>query len=127
MDYTKLTKQDLIKLLEDSDVEVVESLKAKIKDLERTNEELRNMEYTRIKEKEIIGGKLAKAEEEQVENKGKIKFLEHKLNELAQLFETYVVSYKDQVSLIGVLHRNAKSIEELLDSKIESFNGGKQQ
>ena len=123
-DYTKLTKQELIQMLEQADINIIEELRLELADVKRTNEELRNAEFTRNEEKNKLIAQITTLGNQVADEKQKVGFLEMKLNELANVFEAYANSFKDQVSLIGVLHRNAKSIEELLDSKIEKYNGG---
>jgi hypothetical protein len=46
------------------------------------------------------------------------------VNKLAGLFEEYVGSYKDQVSMLGVLLKNTQTVEKYLQGKIEEFNQG---
>lgn len=128
-DYTKLTKSELIKLIEESSADVVQSLRDQNLDLQRTNEELRNAEFSRKNTEDNHHAVLNKVSEELRNEKEKVKFMEGKFDELAALFEELGNSFKDQISLLGVLHRNAKTVEQLFDMKLEKYNnpGGNKQ
>lgn len=133
MDYSKLTKQELLEKLEGLQCEDCGDLKLqlkdakyKIKDLEASNAEIRKNEYdfrsessqTIETQKETI--KTIGAEKSEL--KLQLTFMEDKFKELAEIFEEYVKAFKGQNVLLGAFNRNTQYIEEYLDLKIKKFN-----
>lgn len=51
------------------------------------------------------------------------KFLEEKFNDLAKIFEEYMVAFKDQIKLSEVMYKNNNYVLEALEIKIKKFNG----
>jgi predicted RNase H-like nuclease (RuvC/YqgF family) len=100
----------------------------KIKDLQKSNDEIRKSEYDfRSESSKIITNQKATIDGLQNDNKelkGQVKFMEGKFNELAQIFEEYVKAFKDQNALLGAFNRNREYIESYLDLKINKFNNG---
>jgi predicted transcriptional regulator len=135
MEYSKLTKQELINHIESLACEDCGDLKVnlsdanyKIKDLQKSNDDLRKSEYDfRSESSRVITnqqGTIQSLEEEKKELKLQIKFMETKFNELAEIFEEYVKAFKDQNALLGAFNRNREYIENHLDLKINKFNNG---
>jgi predicted nuclease with TOPRIM domain len=133
MDYSKLTKQELLEKLEVLQCEDCGDLKLnlkdaeyKIKDLEKSNEEIRKNEYEfRAEASRTIqtnNEQIGVLSTENTELKSQLKFMEDKFKELAALFEEYVKAFKDQNALLGVFNRNTQYIEQHLDAKIKKFN-----
>lgn len=133
MDYSKLTKQELLDKLEGFQCEDCGDLKLelkdakyRIKDLEASTSEIRKNEYdfraeasqTIETHKETI--KTIGAEK--AELKLQLKFMEDKFKELAEFFEEYVGAFKDQTALLGAFNRNMNYVQEHLDLKIKKFN-----
>jgi hypothetical protein len=133
MDYSKLTKQELQDKLEALKCEDCGDLKLKlkdadykIKDLEKSNAEIRKNEYEYRAEAsqtiEAQKGTIKTLTTEKNDFKLQLNFMEDKFKELASLFEEYVKAFKDQNALLGVLTRNTQYIEQHLDLKIKKFN-----
>lgn len=135
MEYSKLTKQELIDHIESLTCEDCGDLKVglndanyKIKDLQKSNDEIRKSEYDfRSESSKIITNQqevIKGLEEEKQELKLRVKFMESKFNDLAEIFEEYVKAFKDQNALLGAFNRNREYIESFLDLKINKFNNG---
>lgn len=152
MDFIKMTKAELItelseaiKKLDDYEVSIKHTEEATLTINNQLNaaiklrDEAVNQEFNLRKEKEKIEKEfydlqtkfiqLEVADKDQLKKledtyNSKIKLLEGKLNSLAELFEEYIKSYKDQISIIDLFTRNIKSIDALLDKKITDYNGG---
>jgi predicted nuclease with TOPRIM domain len=133
MDYSKLTKQELLEQLEAMQCEDCGDIKLKlkdaeykIKDLEKSNAEIRKNEYEfRAEASQTIEAQKGTIKTLTTENndlKLQLNFMEDKFKELAALFEEYVKAFKDQNALLGVFNRNTQYIEQHLDAKIKKFN-----
>lgn len=52
----------------------------------------------------------------------KIEYLTQELNMLADLFNECVTIYKDQLTLFAITANNVKTIQQVLDAKIDAYN-----
>jgi predicted RNase H-like nuclease (RuvC/YqgF family) len=104
--------------------EQIAKLEAQVKDLTKTNEELRNSEYSKRKELQEVVAEKQKKEELIVAKESEIALLKAELNKLASLFDEYIVNFKDQNKLLQVFVRNTQNIEAFLQSKIDAYNKG---
>lgn len=143
MDYTKLTKQELLDLLKEKEDNIFtcescdkecQNLEQLVKEKEKALEdqikardeaitksiEFENQCKSLKREQEHIE-KLFKQEKENLQNS--LKFMEEKFTELAKLFDEYIVAFKDQVKLSEVTSRNNNYVLQALELKIKKFNG----
>ena len=104
--------------------EQIAKLEEQVKDLTKTNEELRNSEYSKRKELQEVTAEKQKKEELIVAKESEIAMLKAELNKLASLFDEYIVNFKDQNKLLQVFVRNTQNIEAFLQSKIDAYNKG---
>ena len=104
--------------------EQIAKLETQVKDLTKTNEELRNSEYSKRKELQEVTAEKQKKEELIVAKESEIVMLKAELNKLASLFDEYIVNFKDQNKLLQVFVRNTQNIEAFLQSKIDAYNKG---
>jgi hypothetical protein len=61
--------------------------------------------------------------QEKVNQEKSYKFLEEKFNELAKLFEEYMLAFKEQIKLSEVMFKNNNYVLQALEIKIKKFNG----
>jgi hypothetical protein len=61
--------------------------------------------------------------QEKVNQENSYKFLEEKFNELAKLFEEYMLAFKEQIKLSEVMFKNNNYVLQALEIKIKKFNG----
>lgn len=129
MDYTKLTKQELIETIETMEKDISKlkpeneslhlsnvSLEHQVNDSKTRVDQLRNESF----EKQRKIAELEQNLNSKIEN---IKFLENQLNGLTDLFNEIYVGLKDQNALLGVYNRNINNFQERIDAKISKFNG----
>jgi hypothetical protein len=139
MDYSKLTKQELLDILTNQEVQKdksgyferqVEDLQKLVKEKERALEDQIKArdsaisETMRLQETVIEKEYVIKTNAEQKINQEKsYKFLEEKFNDLAKLFEEYMTAFKDQIKISEVMYKNSNYVLQALEIKIKKFNG----
>jgi hypothetical protein len=139
MDYSKLTKQELLDVLTNQETQKdksgyferqVEDLQKLVKEKERALEDQIKArdsaisETMRLQETVIEKEYVIKTNAEQkITQEKSYKFLEEKFNELAKLFEEYMTAFKDQIKLSEVMHKNSNYVLQALEIKIKKFNG----
>jgi hypothetical protein len=143
MDYSKLTKQELLDelLKRDYNSGNEEKIKQDLKTLTLENEELQKALKDQIKARDAaIASEHSKGKELDVLKKDfeitnefnqkqkevsekNYKFLENRFNEMAELFQEYINAYKNHMSLSEAILKNGTYVVNALDLKIKKFNG----
>jgi len=129
MDYTKLKKEELIKLLEENQ-EVVE--KAKFHQDEylaakKLREEAVKEAYQNKKQLRDLEQKVEQAQKEKevaiksIQNN--YNALDNRFDALAKLFDEYIKTFDDQHRLFETISRNTSYVIRDLKGKIQQFNG----
>jgi len=98
--------------------------KNKLKELEKSKEEIIANEHNVRKELVALQSQNSLLNKNLETKTKELDVLKVELTRLANLFDEYIVSYKDQVKLLGVIHRNAQNVEKFLDDKVNDFNKG---
>ena len=150
MDYSKLTKQELLDILTNQEVQKDKSgyFERQVEDLQKILEEKEKaIEYEKKATKDQIKARdeiivklrdledknnemqgqiehLAKVKSQEIQNLEKsVKFIDGKYNDLAQLFEEYALAFKEQIKLSEVIFKNNNYVLQALEIKIKKFNG----
>jgi hypothetical protein len=150
MDYSKLTKQELLDILTNQEVQKDKSgyFERQVEDLQKILEEKEKaIEYEKKATKDQIKARdevivklrdledknnqmqgqiehLAYVKSQEIQNLEKsVKFIDGKYNDLAQLFEEYVLAFKEQIKLSEVMFKNNNYVLQALEIKIKKFNG----
>jgi len=119
-----LKKEELKELLLKKEAELAElrplkdenkALKDRVNDIGVARDNAINVEYNIRKEIE----KHVKEKQTLTNERDHFK---KELDVLADLFNEYVIAYKDQVAMLSVFVNNSKSILQLLELKIEKYN-----
>jgi predicted RNase H-like nuclease (RuvC/YqgF family) len=104
--------------------EELKILKTKLKEVEKSKEEITSNEHNVRKELVALQGQISLLNKNLEAKTKEVDVLKGELTRLANLFDEYIVSYKDQVKMLGVIHRNAQNVEKFLDDKVNDFNKG---
>lgn len=144
--YTKLTKAELIEVLETTSQKNLDERSKDEKEIQRLNKEVQKLNgeiNTLNGEFERLNGGVSISQDriEQLKNESfekqrsihtltetlkqkdeQIGFLENQLNGLSDLFNELYLGLKDQNSLLGVYSRNINNFQERIDVKIAKFN-----
>jgi hypothetical protein len=133
MEYNKLTKSELIALLEERE-ELIEKAAFHQKEYEAAKdlrEQAIKESYDAKKELSRVEQKLQMTEEKlkasQKEFNNSIQVAKNKYNELAAIFDAYIVAFDDQVLLAKAMVRNNENAISLLKGRILKFNEGEEE
>lgn len=139
MDYSKLTKQELLDILTNQEVQKDKSgyFERQVEDLQKLVEEKERALEDQIKARDSAISEMMRLQdtiiekeyviktnaEQKITQEKSYKFLEEKFNELAKLFEEYMTAFKDQIKLSEVMYKNSNYVLQALEIKIKKFNG----
>ena len=133
MDYNKLTKSELIALLEDKQklIEKAAFHKKEYEAAKEVKDQAIKESYDARKELSRVEQKLQMIEERlkasQKEFNNSIQVAKNRYNELATMFDAYILAYDDQLILSKVMVRNSENTISLLKGKIKKFNEGEEE
>jgi rRNA maturation protein Rpf1 len=139
VDYSKLTKQELLDILTNQEVQKDKSgyFERQVEDLQKLVEEKERALEDQIKARDSAISEMMRLQdtiiekeyviktnaEQKITQEKSYKFLEEKFNELAKLFEEYMTAFKDQIKLSEVMYKNSNYVLQALEIKIKKFNG----
>ena len=133
MEYNKLTKSELIALLEKKE-ELIEKAEFHRKEYEaakEVREQAVKESYDAKKELSRVEQRLQMTEEKlkasQKEFNNSIQVAKNRYNELASIFDAYILAFDDQLLLSKVMVRNSENTISLLKGRIKKFNEGEEE
>lgn len=140
MDYTKLTKQQLIeKVIADEEVvknaefykkefEAAKKLREDVVESEyRLKKELKDCQQKDSVEVNRLKAELTSKEKSMELLNGVVNDTRKRFNDLALIFDQYIQALEDQYSLQQLLVRNTKNTIDLLKIKVNKFNEGEKE
>lgn len=133
MEYNKLTKSELIALLEKKEklIEKAAFHKKEYEAAKEVKDQAIKESYDARKELSRVEQKLQMTEEKlkasQKEFNNSIQVAKNRYNELASIFDAYILAYDDQLVLSKVMVRNSENTISLLKGKIKKFNEGEEE
>lgn len=140
MDYTKLTKKQLIeKIIADEEVvENAEFYKQEFEAAKKLREDIIESEYRLKKELKDcqqkdsvevnrLKAEIASKEKDMQALNGVLNDTRKRFNDLALIFDQYIQALEDQYSLQQLFLRNTKNTIELLKIKVNKFNEGEKE
>ena len=133
MEYNKLTKSELVALLEKKEKQIEKAAfhKKEYEAAKEVKDQAIKESYDARKELSRVEQKLQMTEEKlkasQKEFNNSIQVAKNKYNELASIFDAYILAYDDQLVLSKVMVRNSENTISLLKGKIKKFNEGEEE
>jgi hypothetical protein len=107
-------------------------LELRVQELEKELQEAKTYKQYKRKAEELTqqtydsNKTIKKLREESREHQEKFSKIEFSYNKLAKLFDEYIKSYEDSIETQKLFLRSNLRSQELMNSKIEKFNGSKE-